>query len=215
MWCAQAFNEYGKQVSPLPMSKKSPPVTTPVPLNQSQAEFPPLHPMPASEQNAVSSGEYRTSLPVATQARSWNESVDPNAQHDPHEDWSRTCAMPPHFGHCVRESKSDGISAFTSISFTAGAWCSSCPGRKAPKCFFASSTVSNFGGTSATHPAFCARTSATMLSNVSSVGAVVTSRQKILSPLLLCAVTVVVVRARELGSAADRSKSTLIDEVPA
>jgi hypothetical protein len=42
--------------------------------------------MPADEQKAVSSAEYLMFFPVAMHARSWNESVDPKAQQDPHAD---------------------------------------------------------------------------------------------------------------------------------
>ena len=51
------------------------------------------------------------SLPVATHARSWKESVEPKAQHEPQADWSRTSAMPPHLGQLVAELKSEGMAS--------------------------------------------------------------------------------------------------------
>ena len=60
--------------------------------------------MPCKVKNSMS-------LPVATQRRSSNASVEPNAQQLPHEDWSRTLLMTVQFFHAVRESKAAGTSA--------------------------------------------------------------------------------------------------------
>ncbi len=49
----------------------------------SQAESPPLQPLPALEQRAVSSEEYLMSLPVEMQSRGSKLETEPKAQHDP------------------------------------------------------------------------------------------------------------------------------------
>ena len=46
------------------------------------AELPPLQPLPALEQKAVSAGEYLMSLPVEMQARDSKLETEPKAQHD-------------------------------------------------------------------------------------------------------------------------------------
>ena len=98
-------------------------MTTPVLHIQLSAAdgWPPLQPIDRphakpEQQPAVSSDENSTSSPVATQRRSSNASVEPNAQHEPHADWSRTVEITEHLGHCVRASKVSGRSIAASAS---------------------------------------------------------------------------------------------------
>merc|ERR1719230_1365218 len=99
------------------MSSKSPPVTTPVDWNQSQARpgCPPLQPMEKHCEKpqfaVVSVGDNNVVLPVAMHNLSLKASVEPNAQQLPQADWSR---MSPETdaqsGQLVRTSKSVGMS---------------------------------------------------------------------------------------------------------
>ena len=64
----------------------------------------------------TSSGERRVVSLVLMQRRSLYASVEPKAQHEPQELWSRMWPMvAAHWGKPVRESKSDGIASTASV----------------------------------------------------------------------------------------------------
>merc|ERR1719230_534022 len=104
-------------------------------------------------QKAVSSGENFVSSPVAMHLRLSKLETLPNAQHDPHADWSLTLPITVHFGQLVAESNSAGISSLvgTNSTTSGSSYCSS-PGKKAPKYGTTSSTVANLAGACAVQP---------------------------------------------------------------